>query len=64
LIVFATLATQIILHGEEDEAVEQQLDERNKFARTSQGQAGSLVWIERFTVGVINHRSASFATFS
>lgn len=45
----------VALNREEQERVEGELNECNKFPSTSQGQTRSLILIEYFTVGVINH---------
>lgn len=49
--------TQVILHRKEDEGIEEQLEECDKFASTAQGQTGSLMRIDYFTVSKINHFS-------
>lgn len=50
------LASHEALHREEDKRIENELYERYKFPSTTQGQTWSLIWIDYFTVDVINHR--------
>lgn len=52
---FSRLTLHVALNREEQERVEGELNKGNKFSSTTQGQTRSLILIEYFTVGVINH---------